>query len=259
MRIIKPVVIVEDDLEMLLPNGMTLAQHMLKKIEMFSRKCYKSEGRMTDDSYLTFPGRLFNTNRHTGIAEHRMISSTFITDRGVSHEGVRHRMAAYLQESTRYVDYAKEGELNKGASYILPPWVNEYSSDNNDDWAEFVSDTRADDSRYAKWRTRGWTPEKARYWLPQGVKTEYAASLNLGSWWNFFYKRTPETAHPSMRQVAIPLHQYFVKHLPQFFEKLTNYVVVDDRFLHKGQWYPMAKLVVNPYYDQVEFEEVYSE
>jgi thymidylate synthase (FAD) len=270
MRVIRPQVIIEDDLEMEMPNGLSLAEHMAKKIEGFARKCYKSEGKMTKDSHKEFLSRLFTRNQHTGIAEHRLISVTFITDRGVSHEGVRHRMAAYLQESTRYCDYAKEGEKNNGVTYILPPWVTpqknrgivEGSLDENLEWCDFLDDLHADDERYARYRNkpvRSWTPEKARYWLPQGVKTEYAASLNLGSWHNFLTKRTAPAAHPQIRQLAIPLLRYFQEHLPQFYSNIKMPEGANGMFLHKSDLYPEAKLIVNPYYEPIDFDVVYSD
>lgn len=240
MRIIKPLVIVEDDLSMVMPNGLTMAQHMLKKIEHFTRKCYKSEGKMTEDSYKEFVPRIYNTRKHEGIIEHRLISVTFITDRGVSHEGVRHRMAAYLQESTRYVDYA-----GKGITFILPPWM----EPDHRDWDDFVWHCRRSGAVYQMHRETPykWSPEQARYWLPQGIKTEYAASKNLGSWMNFLRKRTAPNAHPQMRQLAIPLLAYFQYHMPEIFGSLKVPEFDGD----------LAKLVVNPFYEQVEFEEVY--
>jgi len=160
-------------------------------------------------------------------------------------------MAAYLQESTRYCDYS-----GKGVAYILPPWM----SVGGEYWDEFLSDLHEDDERYARWRNRSWTPEKTRYFLPTGVKTEYAATLNLGSWNNFLSKRTPVAAHPQMRQIAIPLLRYFRTYLPQFFNAIPlPEQVKPHKFLHKGSIYEEAELIVNPYYDQVLFPEVYSD
>jgi thymidylate synthase (FAD) len=269
MRIIKPLVIVEDDLGMLMPNGLTLAQHMSRKIELFTRKCYKSEGRMTDDSYQTFLRGVFQGKHHTGLPEHRMISVTFITDRGVSHEGVRHRMAAYLQESTRYCDYG-----DSGVTYILPPWVTPAINCRNSEhfnatwpgWHNFLLRLERNEQDYNEARAGGWTPEQARGHLAHFVKTEYAASLNLGSWWNFCAKRAPATAHPQMRQLAIPLLRYFRQHLPWFFDSVpyqdeeagvAPHALGMKFFSHKGQQYQEARLVVNPYYNQVEPQEVY--
>jgi len=325
MRIVKPIVVVEDDLDMLLPNGLKLYEHMARKIEKFVRLCYKSEGRMTEDSWRTFLKGIFQTKRHTGIAEHRMVSVTFVTDRGVSHEGLRHRMAApyvfegeggveapheagedsWLQESTRYCDYSGickkcagsgdvtdpaaanvngeqpvmpcpvcsgTGSISKGVTYILPPWIKkawemkdghriwlEETPELRWGWADYLRRLHENEQIYSDVCKAGEKPEQARYWLPQGLKTEYVASMNLGSWWNFFFKRTPEAAHPQIRQLAIPLHRYFNDRLPQFFDSIPKYEAVDGQFNHKGVWYDEARLVVNGYYDQVEFEEVYSD
>ena len=250
---------------------------MAKKIEVFTRQCYRSEGRMIDDSYQTFLSAVFGTHRHTGIAEHRMISVTFVTDRGVSHEGLRHRMAApyefsgevhesgddsYLQESTRYCDYAAEAKSPQGVTYVLPPWID---PSRREEFAQFIEELQEEDAKYAGWRELGWPPEQARYWLPQGVKTQYTMSANLGSWWNFCSKRTPVPAHPQMRQLAIPVARYLAQRLPQFFHQFLDCgLMVDNgnamaptgKFLHKGQIYDEAALIVRPFYEDIAFEEV---
>lgn len=289
MRIVKPLVIVEDDLEMTMPNGLTMAQHSMKKIEMFTRQCYKSEGKMTDTSYEKFLQGVFQTRRHTGISHHRVISVTFLTDRGVSHEGLRHVMAApylfeqgevetmmtpfetglpetWLQESTRYVDYV-EGGVNKGCTFIMPPWMQPVyeSVARRKEWWEFLNDLKVQDALYQKWRNRGWQPEQARGWLPQFAKTQYTASMSLGSWWNFCFKRTPNEAHPQIRQLAIPLRRYLTQFLKPFFTNLPEMKECEEvgKFWHQHRGaepvlYEEAKLVVRPFYDDVQFEEVYS-
>lgn len=239
MRIINPLVIVEDAID-----GVAMA----KKIEHFTRKCYKSEGRTTDDSYDPFVRKIFKTLKHEGIIEHRFVSVTFITDRGVSHESVRHRMASYLQESTRYCDYS-----NKGVTFILPPWVKPNPVfDQEQDyivWKQFVACCKEQERTYQFWRTEKlWTPQQARYFLPNGIKTEFAATLNLGSWYNFFRKRTAAAAHPQMRQLAVPLLRHFQQHLPMIFDGI-ELPVLD---------YPEANLIVHPGCEPVDFEEVFN-
>ena len=229
MRIVKPLVILEDEID-----GIAIA----KKIEYFTRKCYKSEGKITPDSYDAFVRRIFNTMKHEGIIEHRYFSATFITDRGVSHEHVRHRMSSYLQESTRYCDYS-----GKGITFILPPWI--YPG--HPDWLEFILDLECEEKKYNRWRNEHkWKPQEARYWLPNGVKTEYACAMNLGSWYNFFKKRTSAAAHPQIRQLAIPLLRYISHKIPMIFDGL-EIPQVD---------YEEAKLLLHPGTEPVEFEEV---
>jgi len=201
MRIVKPLVVVEDDID---------GVQMARKIEYFTRKCYQSEGKMTDTSYEDFVRRIFNTRKHEGIIEHRSVSVTFITDRGVSHEFVRHRIASYLQESTRYCDYS-----GKGVTFILPPWIHA------GDMMEFLNGLQFVDNQY-KWWTKDldWAPQQARGWLPNFLKTEFTATMNLRSWYNFFKLRTPANAHPQIRQLAIPLLRYFQTKLPMIFDSI---------------------------------------
>jgi thymidylate synthase (FAD) len=279
MRVVKPQVIIEDDLGMLMPNGLTLAQHWAKKIELFARQCYKSEGKMTAESYKTFLQGLFQGKHHTGIAEHRMFSVTFVTDRGVSHEGLRHRMAApylfdepgfqglveagvdaWLQESTRYCDYTEEGEKAKGMTFILPPW---FTPGSGGAWLRWLERKRKAEAAYNEARAEGLRPEQARDELPQSVKTQYTYSSNFGSWWNWCMKRTHESAHPQMRQLSIPVLRYLNQRFPMFFGSIsfpdTDACCGRVLFRHKGAWYEEAKLIVRNYYDDVPLEEVYSD
>ena len=80
---------------------------MLKHIESCGRICYKSEHKITDDSYLSFVRNIVKRG-HEAVLEHSSLSVKFVCDRGVSHEIVRHRLASYCQESTRYCNYSKD-------------------------------------------------------------------------------------------------------------------------------------------------------
>lgn len=79
---------------------------ILKHIESCGRICYKSEHKITDDSYLSFVRNIVKRG-HEAVLEHSSLSVKFVCDRGVSHEIVRHRLASYCQESTRYVASSK--------------------------------------------------------------------------------------------------------------------------------------------------------
>lgn len=201
MRIIEPLVAVETPID---------GKYWGEKLEYFTRKCYKSEGKTSPDSYKEFISRVFKTLKHEGIIEHYTVSVTMVTDRGVSHEHVRHRMASYLQESTRYVDYS-----GKGVTFIQPPWIQ--VGDNQ--WNEYIRHCKAMEISYDFWRKYfEWKPQQARYFLPNGIKTEYVATHNLSSWVNFFKKRTSPQAHPQIRQLAVPLLRYFREKMPYIFD-----------------------------------------
>lgn len=231
MRVVKPLVVVEDDID---------GTQMARKIEYFTRKCYQSEGKMTDTSYEEFVRRIFRTRKHEGIIEHRTVSVTFTTDRGVSHELVRHRIASYLQESTRYCDYA-----GNGAAFILPAWI----VPGGEFWVEFINGCMFFDNQY-RWAREGldWTPQQARGWLPNFLKTEITATMNLRSWHNFLRLRTHSTAHPQMRQIAVPLLRHFQMYLPMIFDGI-ELPTLD---------FPEANLIVHPGVDPVELEVVYA-
>lgn len=183
---------------------------LLKEIERYARNCYKSEGKITDDSALPFVRRLLHTNHHEGITDHHNITVRIICDRGVSHELVRHRIAAYLQESTRYCDYGKVGEIQ----CIQPP---DLTPEQARIWKTAVE--RAEIS-YNTLRQLGCGPQIARAVLPNSLKTEVITTMNLRSWRNFFRLRTAPNAHPQMRQIAVPLLAEFKRRIPVIFEDL---------------------------------------
>ena len=86
---------------------------MLRNLEQVGRVCYKSEDKITQESYVPFLTRILRSG-HESVIEHEKASVKVICDRGVSHELVRHRIASYSQESTRYCNYSGEkfgGEL----------------------------------------------------------------------------------------------------------------------------------------------------
>ena len=84
----------------------------LQLIESAGRTCYQSKGHCDPE---TFIRRLIQRG-HESVLEHASASFRIICDRGVSHELVRHRIASYSQESTRYCNYQKSG-----LQFIEPP------------------------------------------------------------------------------------------------------------------------------------------
>ena len=97
MLIIEPSVVVY-------PFGPVTA---LKNIERAGRVAYKSEEKMSDTSYVQFIEKIIKSG-HDSVLEHEKLSVKFIVDRGISHELVRHRLASYTQESTRYCNYSQD-------------------------------------------------------------------------------------------------------------------------------------------------------
>jgi thymidylate synthase (FAD) len=184
---------------------------ILKEIEQFARNCYKSEGKATETSYLEFVSRLLHTRKHEGIADHHVVSCRIIIDRGVGNEVVRHRIAAYLQESTRYCDYVKAGEIQ-----VID--VSRHMTETQ--LAEWILAMEDAERHYNNLRGMGCKPEIARDVLPLSLKTEIIMTLNLTSWRNFFKKRTAPNAHPQLREISIPMLVEFKRLIPVMFDDI---------------------------------------
>jgi thymidylate synthase (FAD) len=193
----------------------------MRKMELYTRLCYKSEGKVkgTVESAIEFVKRIFQANKHRGIIEHMFVTVRFITDRGITHEIVRHRLASYLQESTRYCNYS-----GKGIGFILPPWIS-LSDSPCSKWDKYIRRCRNSVANYLEATDEREPPEEARYWLASGIKTEIIMTANLRSWHNYLTLRCHKSAHPQMRQLAIPLLTYFKGHFPGIFDDIETPVV----------------------------------
>lgn len=193
----------------------SMTQDPLKLIERAGRVCYKSECRITDDSATEFV-RMIIRRGHLSVLEHASATVHFIVDRGVSHEIVRHRLASYSQESTRYVAYDKDkhgGEI----TFIHPePVIGEYDPPRAfGDWEQHMKQC---EKVYMDLRDMGYPAQSARSVLPQSVKTELIMTANFREWRHFFDLRTSDAAHPQMREVARPLLKEFRNKVPIVFD-----------------------------------------
>ena len=157
-------------------------------IELAGRTCYKSEERISDGSADKFVSMILSRGHET-VIEHVSASVRFITNRGVSHELVRHRLASYSQESTRYVRY------NDQISFIKPVWWQEYSELQRQHW-EMAMQQSAD--AYLTALANGDRPEQARDLLTHAVKTEVVVTANFREWRHIFALRCSKHAHPQM-------------------------------------------------------------
>ena len=206
MYILKPSAHIEGDID---------GEKILRDMEIYARNCYKSEEKIGDiEQTKKFVGRLLHTLKHEGIADHHVVTVRFICDRGISHEIVRHRIAAYLQESTRYCDY--HGKTSMGLKVIDP--MKHMTVPQLEIWTYAMM---VAEKSYADLRAAGCKPEMARSVLPNSLKTEIIATLNLTSWRNFFKKRACNSgAHPQIKELAIPLLKEFQQKIPVVFDDL---------------------------------------
>ena len=206
MKIINPSVQLEDEID---------GQRIMKKIERIGRTCYKSEGNITEDSAERFVKNLINRN-HESVLEHVNISVRVICDRGVTHEIVRHRIASYSQESTRYCNYSND-KFGNELTFIKPCFWNDETNVNYLNWENVLKNIEC---AYFSMLKCGATPQEARSILPNSIKTEIVMTMNLREWRHFFKLRCDKAAHPQMREVANMILDIFKEKLPVIFRDL---------------------------------------
>lgn len=205
MKIIKPCV------EFITPiNGETI----LKRIEECGRVCYKSEDKITEGSSEKFVTNIIKRG-HEAVLEHCSFTVKFICDRGVSHEIVRHRMASYCQESTRYCNYSK-GNFG-GEITVIEPIYLEQHTDGYRIWEEACQIAERAYFNLLEW---GCSPQEARAVLPNSLKTELIMTANLREWRHFLKLRCSPAAHPQMREVANLLLEELKIKIPIVFDDI---------------------------------------
>ena len=126
----------------------------------------------------------------------------FTTDRGVSHELVRHRPFSFAQESTRYVNYSKEQFGGGDIKFIKPAGFDDWTLDMKQ---HFEMALREAEMVYNRLIADGATPQQARAVLPNAVKTEIVVTGNDAEWQHFFNLRSKGITgapHPDMKIVA---------------------------------------------------------
>ncbi|GBC61036.1 thymidylate synthase [Desulfonema ishimotonii] len=193
-----------------MPDGDTI----LKNIELAGRTCYRSEDKITADSAAGFVKGIIRSGHHS-VIEHMSITVRFICDRGVSHELVRHRLAAYSQESTRYANYAKD-KFGSEITVIKPCFWPEDSQAYRD-WRTAMEQAEA---MYLKLLKDGARPEQARSVLPNSLKTEVVMTANLREWRHVFNLRCARPAHSQIREIMLPLLSELHEKMPVVFDDL---------------------------------------
>jgi thymidylate synthase (FAD) len=216
MKVVKP------SFEILTPID---RESIYKQIELVARTCYKSEDQITDTSAPKMVKALLN-RKHLAMIEHAHVSVKFICDRGVSHEIVRHRLASYAQESTRYCNYSlgKHGnEITVIEPFFFKPGTPEYAA-----WYEACLFS---EKMYMDLLSMGRSPQEARSVLPNSLKTEIVVTMDLREWLHFFSLRAVGTTgapHPQMREVAFPVLKAFARELPEVFGDLYGDAIFQE-------------------------------
>ena len=221
MRTLKPqhVIIGKDQIE---------GYKILKHIEKIARTCYKSEDLINDESAEKMIKKLIKMN-HLAMIEHASVSVLFTCDRGVTHEIVRHRVASYAQESTRYVNYSKDkfgneiGYIDIAGGIALDTKMKDLPVETIDaiisEWHQACIDA---EKHYMKMLELGATPQIARSVLNNSTKSDINVTMNLREWRHFFELRCDTPAHPQMRELVIPLLKEMSEVIPIVFDDLVE-------------------------------------
>ena len=188
-----------------------------RNIEIAGRTCYKSEDKITDDSARKFVRALIKSG-HEAMIEHASMTVRFTVDRGVSHELVRHRLASWAQESTRFCSYDKD-KFGNELTVIKPCFWTE----NTAKYTAWFSAMKAAERYYFDLLEYGAKPEEARSVLPNSIKTEVIMTANMREWRHFFKLRAAgETGkpHPQMLEVTVPLLKQCQDLMPELFDDI---------------------------------------
>lgn len=206
MKLIKPKVEILDNI-----NG----EEVINKIAKVARTCYKSEDASTPEKDKKLVENLVKSG-HEAMIEFFDITVKFTCDRAIANEIVRHRIASYAQESTRYCNYSKD-KFNNELTFIKPIWYDSLGITHKQDF-EIALERCEDD--YLEFIKQGWTPQQARAVLPLALKTELNMKTNLREWRHFFKLRCSTAAHPDIRVLALDLLEQMHNQIPIIFDDI---------------------------------------
>ena len=223
MKIIKPSYEIMDPID---------GQAILKKIELIARVSHRSEGNITETSAAPFVKSIIELHDES-VLEHVSITVRFVCDRGVSHELVRHRIAAFTQESTRYCNYSKDGFGNE-ITVIQPCFLSDMTyldmeeeipcasrGFTHKDFAWYNAMQHAE-TFYFDMLKAGATPEEARSVLPNSLKTEVVCTANLREIRHILKLRCNKRAHPQIRELMVPLLHELQAKIPVVFDDIAE-------------------------------------
>lgn len=186
---------------------------MLRFVEQQARISHRSEDKQTLDSWNRFLTAVVIDHGDWSVTEHASITATIRTDRGITHELVRHRLFAFTQESTRFVRY--KGDME----FILPEQVK-----NSDNYVElsglFVDQMFTAENSYRTLLDKQVRPQEARAILPNSLAATIAVTGNLRNWRHFLLMRTSKETHPDFKRITIPMLAEFKNVVPLLYDDI---------------------------------------
>lgn len=187
---------------------------IMKNIERACRTCYRSEGKITEESYKTLLKNCI-TRGHESVLEHEKITVRMYCDLGVYKDLTRHRIASFSIESTRYCNYGKDKFDNE--LKVIKPCNIEEGTKLYENWKNACEEI---EKNYMEMSKEGALPDQLRMILPHSIGAEVAMTANIREWKHILLLRTSKHTHPSIRQVLIPLLLHFKEIMPEIFETI---------------------------------------
>ena len=187
-------------------------KQIMKRIERACRTCYRSEGKITEESYKTLLKNCI-TRGHEFVLEHEKITVRMTCDVGVYKDLTRHRLASFSIESTRYCNYGKD-KFNSEIKFIKPCNMEE-GSKTYDLWKDTCEKI---EQNYIEMSKLGAAPDELRMILPHSTAAEVTMTADIREWKHILILRTSNHTHPAIRQLLIPLLLYFKKIMPEIFD-----------------------------------------
>ena len=200
MRLVEPWIKVENF------NGVKI----MKRIERACRTCYRSEDKISEESYKNLLTNCLNRG-HESVLEHEKITVRIYSDIGTYKDLTRHRFASFSVESTRYCSYNKDKYGNEIA-VVNPVYMED--KEVFETWKKAIEDM---EKAYMKMKELGASTDMCREILPHSTAAEYTMTANIREWKHILELRTTNHVHPAIRQVLIPLLLLFKEQMPEIF------------------------------------------
>ena len=183
---------------------------IMKRIERACRTCYRSEDKISDESYKNLLTNCLNRG-HESVLEHEKITVRIYSDIGTYNDLTRHRFASFSVESTRYCSYNKDKYGNEIA-VVNPVYMED--KEVFETWKKAIEDM---EKAYMKMKELGASTDMCREILPHSTAAEYTMTANIREWKHILELRTTNHVHPAIRQVLIPLLLLFKEQMPEIF------------------------------------------
>jgi len=187
---------------------------IMKNLEIACRTCYRSEDKITDESYKTLLRNCINRG-HESILEHEKITIRMVCDIGVYKDLTRHRHASFSIESTRYCNYGKD-KFDNEIKFIEPVNI-EKDTEIYNEWKKSCEQI---EEHYIKMVNLGATPDQMRMILPHSTAAAVTMTANIREWKHILSLRCTRHAHPAVEQVMIPVLLHLKQNMPEIFESI---------------------------------------